>query len=522
MERAPPTSPSPGETPDLNVRILRAPVLWVVDTHGREALEELAERSGLSADILLKRRSHWIALERFEAFLEGLRELAGSDETFLEACAHRMNEGYGPFRYLLWALPPERLYRQLARTMHSVCRHAHYEVLAARRDSVRLRYVTTGPESRLACLSRQAQITMAPTWSGLPPARLTERACVAEGDDFCEYELRFYVAFRAFPPLAGAGLGGALGVALHLGGAAWLPAWLVAPLLGGLVGFALEARRTNRANLRLAEEMREALSEVAREEAEAQRELRQTTDTLAKREALAAVGEFASALAHELRNPLTSIQVDLQRVEEVSEDGAARRALTDRLLEAVRRLDRTVAGVLRVAASGRLEPRPIDLEGPLSAAMAGARPIVQARDAQLEIAGSADGSVWVLGDAAALEQLFLNLLVNAAEALPEGGAGRVEVTVARELDPEQAPSDGEPGWAEVRIRDTGEGMPPQVQERVFEPLFSTKQGGTGLGMAIALKIARAHGGEILLDSETGRGTTATVQIPLALTEPDAT
>lgn len=229
--------------------------------------------------------------------------------------------------------------------------------------------------------------------------------------------------------------------------------------------------------------------------------LQRTLDALAKREALAAVGEFAASLAHELRNPLTAIRLDLQRIDEVSGDEARQAVLTDRMLAAVRQLDRTVGGVLRVAGSGRAVPRPVPLGAPLSAAARTALPSFEARGARLELP-SPDGLPIVEGDEAALEQLFLNLLVNAAEALDRGGLATVGLR-----------EDRRNGRVVVVIRDTGPGLSELLLERALEPLFTTKAGGTGLGLAIARRIARAHGGELRLRNGAGGGAVAEVELP---------
>jgi signal transduction histidine kinase len=104
------------------------------------------------------------------------------------------------------------------------------------------------------------------------------------------------------------------------------------------------------------------------------------------------------------------------------------------------------------------------------------------------------------GDPDALEQLFLNLLINAAEALKKGGTATVRVTP-------------DPREVVIQLRDDGPGMSPEVRKRAFEPLFSTRKEGTGLGLAIARQIARAHGGEIWIESEVESGTTVEVRLP---------
>jgi signal transduction histidine kinase len=228
--------------------------------------------------------------------------------------------------------------------------------------------------------------------------------------------------------------------------------------------------------------------------------LRRTLAELSNRESLAAVGEFASTLAHEIRNPLTAVQIDLQYVEDELPPGSPLRQPQRKALAEVRRLDATVSDALRVARSGRVDPRPIDLRLPVEAAAAAAAPGFDSRATTLELV-LPEEPVWVNGDHNALEQLFLNLMRNAAEALLEGGTATVAI---------QPSADS----VAVLISDTGKGMSEAVRSRVFEPLFSTRREGTGLGLPIARRLAVAHGGEIQIDSEEGKGTSATVTLPL--------
>jgi two-component system sensor histidine kinase AtoS len=168
-------------------------------------------------------------------------------------------------------------------------------------------------------------------------------------------------------------------------------------------------------------------------------------------------------------------------------------------LAEVRRLNATVSDALRVARSGQVRVGTIDLREPLSAAVDAALPRFQERGAILD-SNLGNAPVSMEGDPDALEQLFLNLFLNAAEALEKEGTASVQI-VSRESD------------VSVRIRDDGLGMPPEVRERVFEPLFSTRAEGTGLGLPIARRIAVAHGGEIRIESASGSGTTVEVRLP---------
>jgi two-component system sensor histidine kinase HydH len=234
--------------------------------------------------------------------------------------------------------------------------------------------------------------------------------------------------------------------------------------------------------------------------------LDRTLRRLAGRESLAAVGEFAAGLAHEVRNPLTAIQVDLQYVEnELPPDSSLREPQSKALAE-IRRLNATVGDALRVARSGQVRVRAMDLREPFSAAVGAALPRFRERGAILEVDLGED-PLSLDGDPDALEQLFLNLLLNAAEALDRGGAASILI------DPQESE-------ISVRIRDNGSGMAPEVRARVFEPLFSTRAEGTGLGLPIARRIAVAHGGEIRIESAPGSGTTVEVRLPRSVPRAD--
>jgi len=229
--------------------------------------------------------------------------------------------------------------------------------------------------------------------------------------------------------------------------------------------------------------------------------LRRTLDELASRESLAAVGQFAASLAHEIRNPLTAIRIDLQSVQEELPADSPLCAVQERALREIVRLDETVGKALKVARTGAMRLELVDLREPIRAAANAAEPLFRERAAALALQVG-DSPLPVAGDSGALEQLFLNLIQNAAQALKPGG----EATVVA-----QATS----GRIEVTVSDNGTGITERELGRVFEPLFSTRPEGTGLGLPIARRIAVAHGGTLVLESEAGKGTTVTVELPLA-------
>lgn len=229
-------------------------------------------------------------------------------------------------------------------------------------------------------------------------------------------------------------------------------------------------------------------------------------DRLHRAERLAAVGQLAAGLAHEIRNPLTAIRSTMQYLLKDLNPDEPRHQLVEELLSEVDRINSTVGGLLSLSRSGELRLAEIDLLAPLSASIH----LVQARaDEQNVILETSFGHdlLPVLGDAGQLKQVFLNLLLNALQSMPEGG--RITLTAGL-----WSPPSGAGRWAQVRMIDTGPGISADELRKVFDPFFTTKRDGTGLGLAICHGIVEQHQGEIRLESEVGRGTTALVRLPL--------
>jgi signal transduction histidine kinase len=310
--------------------------------------------------------------------------------------------------------------------------------------------------------------------------------------DVVDPPLRFTLAAPLGPvttPLENAARRGTLALLLAVLATFGLATLFASRLTASLEGLSRAAVAVEAGDLeaRAQEEGPPAVRELARAFNGMSGALRSTLDRLSQREALAAVGEFAASLAHEVRNPLTSIRVDLERsVRKLDEEPEATRALLTRALGEVDRLNASVTSFLRVARSGRVTFSDIDLRAPLEAAVRAADPRFTERGCTLEYV-SDRGPVWVLGDEGALEQLVLNLLLNAADATPSGRSAGAQVDTSE--------SD-----VAVTVWDEGPGIPTEVREKVFEPFYSTKTDGTGLGLAIARRIARAHDSDLEIRS----------------------
>lgn len=161
---------------------------------------------------------------------------------------------------------------------------------------------------------------------------------------------------------------------------------------------------------------------------------------------------------------------------------------------------------LHLSRSGKVPRRRLDLRNVLARAAQGADSSFHDRGTTLTTDRPTDQPSWILGDPVALEQLFLNLLLNAAQAVERGGAARLVL-------------DAEGGDARIVVTDTGAGIPPEELTHVLDPFFSTKADGTGLGLPIARQIAVAHGGSLEIRSVAGEGTRVEVRLPLALGAP---
>ena len=241
-------------------------------------------------------------------------------------------------------------------------------------------------------------------------------------------------------------------------------------------------------------------------------ELQETHRRLRRSRQLAALGEMAAGIAHEIRNPLGAIALNLEALTEDLFDRPGELQLCGRVSKAVTRLDAIVGDVLSFARDTRVRAASIRPSEVIMAAVEHAEDLVDAHDIDVDL--SLDEDLEVMADAALLEQSLLNLIRNACEAMASvDGPRRLVVGLrSRELrDPER----GIIPHAVFEIRDTGPGIPEEVRERMFNPFFTTRAEGTGLGLAIVHRIVDAHGGR--LDVSAGHpGTIMSLSLPLEL------
>jgi signal transduction histidine kinase len=227
-----------------------------------------------------------------------------------------------------------------------------------------------------------------------------------------------------------------------------------------------------------------------------QRELRSA-------ERLAAVGRISAQITHEIRNPLNAIGLNAELLsEELSRLSPAPREAAQLVATISREVDRLEAVAeeyLKFARLPRAAPAPLDLDELVGSLLDFLGPELAAARVTV-VRGLAGDLPAVEADEAQLRAVVLNLVRNSREAMPGGGTLTVRTRQAE-------------GGVALSVADTGGGMPPEVLARIFEPFYTTKERGTGLGLAYARRVVAEHGGTIQCDSTPGRGTTFTLQLP---------
>lgn len=267
---------------------------------------------------------------------------------------------------------------------------------------------------------------------------------------------------------------------------------------------------------RIDEDGPDEVAGLAREFNVMARAIEERERALVRSERLIAVGKMAAVITHEVRNPLSSIGLNTELLTELVDEGMGAR--DDELASEARGLCRAITtevdrltGITEEYLQFARLPRPkvqIERINPI------ARSLVEFEREQVALRGVeldavlADGLPPVRVDDAQMRQALLNLVRNAADAAEELGGGKVTVTTRQARE-------GDESRVEISVSDTGPGIPEDVAPKLFEPFFSTKQGGTGLGLALTHQIIQEHGGTLRVDSAPGHGATFVISLPAA-------
>ncbi len=245
---------------------------------------------------------------------------------------------------------------------------------------------------------------------------------------------------------------------------------------------------------RLIEDLKKSYAELAR-----------TQEQLVQRERLAALGELAAVVAHEVRNPLGAIFNSVSYIRRLIGADNPALPMVEIVAEEAERLNHIVDDLLHFARPASPSPSPVPLLRLLEDAV---RTALAVATGKVAVEWTVEAELPVAVDERMIRQAFINLALNAVQAMPQGGTLQIGLRRAAGPKPE----------VQVEFSDTGSGISEELKARIFEPFFTTKAQGTGLGLAIVKRIIESHSGRLVLESEPGRGTTFRLFLPF---EPEA-
>jgi signal transduction histidine kinase len=242
--------------------------------------------------------------------------------------------------------------------------------------------------------------------------------------------------------------------------------------------------------------------ELVRRVEERTAELREAQNELLRKERLSTLGQLTATVAHELRNPLSAIRNSIFPIKQkVGADPDLERPL-DRVVRNIQRCDRIITDLLDFTRFRELARTDVDADQWLADTLNEQKP-----PDGITLRRQLNARCKISLDPERMRRVVINLVENSAQAMAEGGSdGKRQITVSTEA---------KDGQFELVVEDTGPGIPKDILSKVFEPLFSTKGFGTGLGLPTVKQIVEQHGGGIDIASEVGKGTRVTVRLPLA-------
>ena len=522
-----PTVPPPARKGEMNL-LIAAPVLrYLEDRHGAESLHALAEASGIDEDVLTKPRG-WVSADEIERVFAKAREIVGTDPKFLEACSYRIVDSYGPLALVFRAGTVLMSYRVLAATLQFVSRISTYKLTDSTRNSVTLQYRSEKAESRLMCLSRQAQLPTIPLlfWN-LPPGRLTERKCLARGDDCCEYRISWSEPLSWKWPLGGVLFGiAAAVVARHFGFDHLYMIPAICGLFGSTVAFREMVKKANDFHT----ETTHRVGELVKKHEDATEELiklhlRQEAFNALIAERIEARTATLEAMVNELQSQGQQSEVVLRQAShdmgtplqvarlhaamlEQHDDPEVREA--GRLIEdSVGSIHGQMKRLLEIALAEdkafRIHNKTMDVERFADRVRRNLQALVIARDIRTSVFRTREAPETIETDIMLFDRVIDNLISNAVKYTERG-------SIVAEVG-------GTPGHLTFKISDTGRGISAERLETVFvggqrdtRPLLGESH---GIGLQSAIRLLDEIGGRLEVMSKLGVGTTIWAHVPIA-------
>lgn len=253
--------------------------------------------------------------------------------------------------------------------------------------------------------------------------------------------------------------------------------------------------------------LRDEFGEVAASFNEMASSLNEQMRNLQRAEQMKLVGEMAAGLVHEIKNPLTGIKASMQVLIEQGGFGGEDKTVLLAVLDETKRIEALMKSLLDFAKPPMPHPIPVDINNILESTIAFSLPyssVAPRTPGSIQTVKDLDPSLpSTLADPGQMQQVFLNLLINALDAMPEGGTLTVGTAA------------GEDRRIKIEIRDTGKGIDEKMREEIFRPFFTTKHKGTGLGLAVSKRFVEMQGGTISVEGNKGGGTVFRILLPAA-------
>jgi two-component system sensor histidine kinase FlrB len=231
-------------------------------------------------------------------------------------------------------------------------------------------------------------------------------------------------------------------------------------------------------------------------------EARRLQRRLEQQERLSAMGEMAAKLAHQIRTPLSSALLYVSHLGRADLAPEQRQKFAGRLRDRLQHMERQVNDILAFSRGQATRLEVLNISDLLAETLRLVQPLAEIHRARVSLVDRSGGDACVLGNPDAIQGAFTNLINNALE---HGGAGvRVRIDLARTTD----------GSVTLRFRDDGPGVAPDIRKQVFDPFFTTRSDGTGLGLAVVQSVVLAHKGRVRLDAEECVGACFVIELPL--------
>jgi C4-dicarboxylate-specific signal transduction histidine kinase len=268
---------------------------------------------------------------------------------------------------------------------------------------------------------------------------------------------------------------------------------------------------SRKAMIHIMGDLRETTQEMERRE----HELRDKQEQLVQAGKLATLGELTTGVAHELNNPLNNIGLYvgnvIDRIRLGEDDAEPLVADLEKAMEQVRKATEIISHLRTFGRAARVSIEQVDIDDVIERSLLLVHEQLRLRGIEVELELCPD-ELLVVANPIQLEQVFINLLTNARDALID--AKRKTIRIASSRDEERI---------RIAFSDTGPGIPAELQQRIFDPFFTTKEvgTGTGLGLSITYSILKEYGGDISVESRPGKGATFMVELPFAEEEPPA-